>query len=101
MFFRDRKSTFDLILTNKQKVFQNPFVTETGLSDFHKLILTFFQTLITLLKPKIVFYRNYKHFQESRFLEDLNSTNFIFNHTVNYNRNCTVNGVILKLPAVL
>ena len=42
-FTRDHKSTIDLILTNKPKSFQNACITETGLSDFHKLILTFFQ----------------------------------------------------------
>ena len=52
-------------------------MTETGLSDFHKLISTFFKTQITCLKPKIVFYRNYKHFEDSRFLEDLIITEFL------------------------
>ena len=42
-FTRDYKSTIDLILTNKPKSFQNTFIIETGLSDFHKLILTFFE----------------------------------------------------------
>ena len=73
-FIRDHKSTIDLILTNKPKSFQNPYIIETELSDFHKLISTFFKTQFTLLKPKIVFHQNYKHFEDSRFLEDLNST---------------------------
>ena len=47
--------------------------------DFHKLIFTFFKTLITLLKQKIVYYRNYKHFEDSIFLEDLISTDFSLN----------------------
>ena len=42
-FTRDHKSTVDLILTNKPKSFQNTCITETGLSDFNKLTLTFFQ----------------------------------------------------------
>ena len=45
-------------------------MTEAGLSDLHKLILTIFKTQITRLKPKIVFYRNYKHFEDSRFSKD-------------------------------
>ena len=76
---RDHKSSIDLILTNKPESFQNTCITETGLSDFHKLILTFFKTQITPLKSKIVFYRNYKHFEDRRFLEDLNSTDFSLN----------------------
>ena len=77
-FTRNHKSAIDLILTNKPKSFRNTFITEAGLNDFHKLISTFFKTQITLLKPKIVFYRNYKHFEDSRFLEDLISTDFSF-----------------------
>ena len=38
--------------------------------------MAFFKTQITRLKPKIVFYLNYKHFEDSRFLEDLHSTEF-------------------------
>ena len=38
--------------------------------------MTPFKTQITRLKPKLVFYRNYKHFEDSRFLEDINSTEF-------------------------
>ena len=67
-FTRNHKSAIDLILTNKPKSFRNTFITEAGLNDFHKLISTFFKTQITLLKPKIVFYRNYKHFEDSIFL---------------------------------
>ena len=73
------KSTIDLILTNNPKSFQKTCITETGLSNFYKLILTFFKTQITLLKPKIVFYWNYKHVKDIRFLEDLNSTDFSLN----------------------
>ena len=36
-------------------------------------------TQITCLKTKIVFCRNYKHFEDSRFLEDVNSTDFSLN----------------------
>ena len=74
-FTRDHKSTIDLILTNKPKSFQNTCITETGLSNFHKLISTFFKTQITCLKTKIVFYCNNKHFEDRRFLEDF-SQNF-------------------------
>ena len=54
------KSTIDLILTNKPSSFQKTMATETGLSDFHKLVSTFFKSHYTRLKPKIVYYRNYK-----------------------------------------
>ena len=57
-FTRDHKSAIDLILINKPKSFQNTCITETGPSDFHKLISTFFKTQITRFKPKIVFYHH-------------------------------------------
>ena len=52
------------------KSFQNTSVTESGLGDSHKLIVTFVNTQITRLKPKLVFYRNYKHFNDGRFLNN-------------------------------
>ena len=76
---RTHKSTTDLIWTNKPKSFQNTCITETELGNFHKLIMTFFKTEITRLKPKIAFYQNYKHFEDSRVLEDLNNTDFSLN----------------------
>ena len=78
-FTKNHKSTTDLVIPNKPKCFQNTCITETGLSGFHKLILTFFKIQITRLKAKIIFCRNYKHFEDSRFLEDLNSTDFSLN----------------------
>ena len=49
---RDHKSAINLILTNTPKGFENTCIRKTGLSDFHKLSLTFFKTQITRLKPK-------------------------------------------------
>ena len=40
-FTKTHKSTIDLILTNKECCFQKTKVTETGPSDFHRLISTF------------------------------------------------------------
>ena len=41
--------------------------------------MTFFKTEIIHLKRKIAFYQNYKHFEDSKFLEDLNITDFSLN----------------------
>ena len=49
--------------------------------------MTFFKTQITFQKPKIVFYRNFKHFEDSGFLEDLNNTDVLLN-TDDPNENC-------------
>ena len=40
-FSKSHKSTIDLFTTNKQNCFQQRHVTETGLSDFHKMIVHF------------------------------------------------------------
>ena len=54
----NHKSTIDLILTNKPRSYQITNVTETGVSDCHKLILTFMKSYISRLKPKNVHYRS-------------------------------------------
>ena len=36
----DSPTCIDLILTNRQKSFQNSTIIETGLSDYHKLTVT-------------------------------------------------------------
>ena len=36
----DNRSCIDLILTNKSLSFQNSCLVETGLSDFHRMIIT-------------------------------------------------------------
>ena len=39
----------------------------TGLSDFHKLVLTVLKTSITKSKPQKITYRDYKNFDSVRF----------------------------------
>ena len=51
--------------------------TETGLSDFHELVSTFFKSHYSRLKSKILYYRNQKNFNNSNFLKDL-SNNTLF-----------------------
>ena len=70
-------------------LFQKAHVSETGLSDYHKLITTFFKTNFSCLRPKVLSYRNYKNFGESKFLNDLNKTIFTFNNE-NPNQNYNV-----------
>ena len=64
-------------MTNKPKVFQKTRVTETGISDYHKLVSRSFKSHYSRLKAKVSYYRNYKNFDEHRFLNDLENTNFI------------------------
>ena len=50
-FMYNHKSTIDLILTNKPRSFQITNVTNTSVSDSHKLITTFMKSHISRLKP--------------------------------------------------
>ena len=61
----------DLILTNNPKCFQNSGVYETDISDFHKLTFTVLKTYFQKAKPKIIKYRDYKHFDNNEFRDEL------------------------------
>ena len=56
----DKPSCIDLILTNCPKRFQNSCFIETGLSDFHKLVVTVMKTTYEKSPPKIITYRSHK-----------------------------------------
>ena len=77
-FMKNSKSTIDLILTNKPLHFQKTHVVETGLSDYHKMISTFFKASSSKLRTKVIYYRSYKKFSESDFLCSLKKANFDF-----------------------
>ena len=77
-FIKNSKSIIDLILTNKPLHFQKTHVVETGLSDYHKMISTFFKACSSKLKTKVIFYRSYKKFNESDFSSSLKKANFDF-----------------------
>ena len=74
----NHKSTIDLFFTNKPLSFQGTYTTETGLSHCYKLISTFMRSFISRFKPKIIFFRNYKKFNETKFLADLKNTDSSF-----------------------
>ena len=67
----DKPSCIDLILTNCPRSFQNSCVIETGLSDFHKLVVTVMKTTYKKSQPKIITYRSYKYFNNDSFREAL------------------------------
>ena len=70
-FTKTHKSTIDLILTNKGNCFQKTKVTETGLSNFHKLISTFLRSHFSRLKPKAIYHRKYKNLMSKSFSKTL------------------------------
>ena len=67
----DNPSCIDLFLTNTQPSFQNTTTVETGLSDFHKMAVTVLKTTFPKAQPKIIYYRDYKNFDLSKFRIEL------------------------------
>ena len=66
----DNPSCIDLFLTNRPRTFQCTTTIETGISDFHKLVVTVLKTY-QKQRPKIIYYRNYKNFENGNFRQGL------------------------------
>ena len=58
----ENPSCIDLFITDSPLSFQGTTTVETGLSDFHKMIVTVFKTTFPKAPPKIISYRDYKKF---------------------------------------
>ena len=70
--FSYNPSCIDLFLTNRPKCFQSIMTIETGISDFHKIVITILKLFYKKEKLKIIDYKNYKTFNASLFKEELN-----------------------------
>ena len=66
-----RPRTIDLILTNRDSNFQNTASIETGLSDFHCMVVTVVKGGFIKRGPKIINYRDYRKFDIDSFRKDL------------------------------
>ena len=66
----DSLKCIDLMLTNRNKNFQNSCVIDTGLFDFHKMTVTVLRSHLNKLAPKIIHYRDYKNFSNDAFRSD-------------------------------
>ena len=69
----DNPSCIDFLLTNLPRSFQNVVAEETGISDFHKMVVTVLNVFYKELKPKIIQYRMYDNFNNDLFREELNN----------------------------
>ena len=58
----NKPTCIDLILTNCWRSFQNSCVIETGLSDFHNMIVTLIKTSYKKIEPRVINYQDYKSF---------------------------------------
>ena len=65
------QSCIDFILTNSQISFLKTENLFTGLSDFHKLVISVFKTTFLKSKPKEIIYRDFKKFSGESFNEEL------------------------------
>ena len=70
----DKPSCIDLFLTSNSKCFEDCLTLETGLSDFHKLIVTVMKTKHERFPSKIVKYRDYENFDTKVFTNRLEFT---------------------------
>ena len=61
----------DVMLTNKPKFFCKTCTIETGLGDYHKMILTFLRTSFRRIPSKNIVYRDYKRFNQNELLHEL------------------------------
>ena len=64
-------SCIDLFLTNFPSSFQNTCTVTTGLSDFHKMVITVTKMTFHKNPPKEIYYRDYKKFDQDLFREEL------------------------------
>ena len=69
----DSPSCIDLFLTNSYRNFQNTTAIATGLSDFHKMVVTVLKNTFPKAEPKVIQYRDYKNFVIVNFREELRS----------------------------
>ena len=67
-------SCIDLILTNRHKRSHKPKVLETGISDFHCMIITVLKTYFKKATPTIVTYLDYKNYSHENFRMELRQT---------------------------
>ena len=69
----ENPSCIDLFLTNRPKCFLSTTTIETGISDFHKMVITVLKIFYKKQKPKVILFRSYKNFDHHRFKTDLNN----------------------------
>ena len=69
-------TSIDVVLSNVYKRLQGTMCYETGLSDFHKMIIFSTKLHVPNNKPKKVTYRSYKNYNEDDYINDLTTAPF-------------------------
>ena len=70
-------------IKNRLRSFKHPMVVETGLSDFHKMCVTFMKTCYNKQKRFIVKYCKFKNVSnDTSFLEDFDTASYADDTTI-------------------
>ena len=69
-------TSIDLILTNCKHHCKHTHAFETGLSDFHNIVVTCFKNTYERLRPIYIQYRSSRKFDRNEFLSDLKNVSF-------------------------
>ena len=67
----ENPSCIDLLLTNSKDNFDETIVLESGLSDFHKLVVSILKSYFKKEDPKVIYYRDYKYFDNKILSNEL------------------------------
>ena len=66
----ENPTCIDLLITNAPRSFNNTTVCETGLSDFHKLVVSVLKKSYKKAPPRELHYRDYKNFKIDEFKKE-------------------------------
>ena len=67
-------STIAVIITNHNTSFMKSDTCKTGLSDHHEIVCSFLRKIFAKGKPKTIYYRCFKNFDQNKFNEELKKT---------------------------
>ena len=71
--FKGTPSIIDLFVTNQPKRFCHSISVDVGISDFHNMICIASRFHVPKHKSTTIYYRSFRHFDETTFLTDLSS----------------------------
>ena len=81
----ENSSCIDLILKNKSGSFHNTCLVETRLSNFQRITVSVLRMNFRKLQPEVVSYRDFKMFENERFLDSLYLT--LNSQNIDYTKN--------------
>ena len=80
----ENPSCVDLFITNFHRSFMKTTTSSTGLSDFHKMIITVMRTTFPKSEPHVITYRDCSKFNNDNFKRDLE--NELKKHSFQYDK---------------